>query len=126
MLDHSDNANNPYCTDCHIVYDGENASIRIHDAGLVVPERSYYVGTDGLGMYNSTMCRSCHNQSRYEIHANDSDVTPTQPIILIQVSPYMVTSRSTAYATLTTVESTALHGSEPQQPTVQHAIKATS
>jgi hypothetical protein len=72
MLDHSDNTNNPYCTDCHIVYNGENASIRIHDAGLVVPERSYYVGTDGLGMYNSTMCRSCHNQSRYEIHANDS------------------------------------------------------
>jgi hypothetical protein len=70
MLNHTDNANGPFCTDCHIQYDG-NTTIRIHDLQLVKPFRSYS-GPDGTGMYNSTLCVSCHELK--EVHADDASI----------------------------------------------------
>ncbi|MHC4463866.1 MAG: multiheme c-type cytochrome, partial [Planctomycetota bacterium] len=71
MLNHTDNAKGPFCTDCHIQYDG-NTTIRIHDPQLVKPFRSYVAGSDGTGMYNSTLCESCHEQK--EVHADDATI----------------------------------------------------
>jgi hypothetical protein len=73
MLNHTDNAKGPYCTDCHIIDDGSSTTIRFHDAQLVKPFRNYTdVGTDGTGMYNSSLCLSCHEQK--EVHANDTQI----------------------------------------------------
>jgi hypothetical protein len=42
MLNHTDSSVGPYCTDCHIAYDG-NTTVRIHDQQLVKPFRNYTV-----------------------------------------------------------------------------------
>jgi predicted CXXCH cytochrome family protein len=69
MSNHTNDSLGPYCTDCHIVYDGENTTFRLHDQQLVKPSRSYTTALDGDGMLNSTFCMTCHNQK--EVHALD-------------------------------------------------------
>jgi nitrate reductase cytochrome c-type subunit len=71
MLNHTDKANGPFCTDCHILYDG-NTTVRIHDAPLRKPSRNY-TATDGTGMYDSAnVCEQCHTDK--EVHADDSNI----------------------------------------------------
>jgi hypothetical protein len=72
MSNHTNDSLGPYCTDCHIVFDGVNATIRLHDQQLVKPSRSYTTALDGDGMLNSTFCMTCHNQK--EVHA-ESELT---------------------------------------------------
>jgi len=71
MLNHTDNANGPYCTDCHVRYDGSTL-IRIHDPQIIKPYRSYTPALDDAGMYNSSLCMSCHEQK--EVHADSASI----------------------------------------------------
>jgi hypothetical protein len=71
MLNHTDSSVGPYCTDCHIAYDG-NTTVRIHDQQLVKPFRNYTVVSDRDGMLNSSLCTTCHLNK--EVHA-ESELT---------------------------------------------------
>jgi hypothetical protein len=71
MLNHTDSSNGPYCTDCHIAYDG-NTTVRLHDMQLEKPFRNYTGASDRQGMLNSSLCTTCHlNQ---DVHA-DTELT---------------------------------------------------
>jgi nitrate reductase cytochrome c-type subunit len=66
MLNHTDSSVGPYCTDCHIAYDG-NTTVRIHDLQLEKPFRNYTPASDREGMLNSSLCTTCHLNK--EVHA---------------------------------------------------------
>jgi hypothetical protein len=68
MLNHSDNTNNPYCTDCHLRNDG-NTTYRIHDNALTKPYNASSETVAGRvgGMFNSSLCMTCHKQK--EVHS---------------------------------------------------------
>jgi hypothetical protein len=70
MLNHSDNTNNPFCTDCHIRNDG-NTTYRIHDNALTKPYNASSETVDGRvgGMFNSSLCTTCHKQK--EVHSQN-------------------------------------------------------
>jgi hypothetical protein len=71
VLNHSDNSNNPYCTDCHIINDG-NTTYRLHDNALTKPYNASSETVAGRvgGMYNSSLCTTCHRGQK-EVHAEN-------------------------------------------------------
>jgi hypothetical protein len=72
ILNHSDNSNNPYCTDCHIINDG-NTTYRIHDNALTKPYNASSESSQnrGGGMYNSSLCTTCHRGQK-EVHSKNA------------------------------------------------------
>jgi hypothetical protein len=69
---HTNATKGPFCTDCHVRYDGVDTKIRIHDAALTKPYNATNETAGGRegGMFNSTLCMTCHKQK--EVHSKDA------------------------------------------------------